>query len=797
MSFHNLQVAGLLLAAMLVTQAVCWLLARGLGKRLERAAVLGGWIAPFLVLAPWLAGHAVLAPCEMLREVVPGAPYLLGIERKHDLLNDVLYQILPWELEVRHAFAQGRLPLWSDTLGGGSSPWANPQAGALSPLQMAVRPLPLQHHLLGALILKLLVAFQGTWLLARVAGRSRASSLLAAAGFALGGGLFSWALFPVTTTVVWVPWLAAGTVCLFRCPSRRRIATVAAITAALLLSGHPETAAFGGAFAGVCGFGLRRWAAGFGRGLAAAALAAALGFGLAAPLLGPFLASIPLSQRAQDTLEQVRPAGGTVSLLHPLTWFQTGYGGFVVAPASPHVFGLPYEGPFRGPYNWAESEAGYSGLVAFAGAWLALLAARDRRAWPFLGFAIGGLLLVGRLLPLAYLLHAVPWLRIPAYARLLPVTSLALSVAGAFGTDLLFSRRRDGARREAILWITLALAGGLSLAAAADGWTISLWLALAAAAVMARWRPRWAAVALAGVILVDLVPWSRHFLPVGPPALFYPRTEFVDLLAREVGDPATGRATGGDYLLYPNLLPVYGIAELRPHDPLAPADYLRVLNAAFGYNPSMDRYFAPLGNLGHPLLDVLGVRAVVGSPAVPPSSDLPRIDGDRFLPFTLMRNPEALPRWFFPREVVAIGRPEVERWIAGMTTARQVAVFREEAGDWRPAAGSPAPPDPRVISAVPGRVVLEVPRGGEALLASSVPFSRGWSARAGGRLLPTLHVDGAFLGVRLPAGATRVTLHFLPPGFTAGCAAFGLTLPVVFLLFFPRLSRYRGNAALH
>src|SRR5436189_119864 len=138
--------AGPLLAAMLATQALCWLLARGLGLRLRRSAVLGGWIAPLVVLAPWLAGPALLAPC------------------------------------------------------------------------------------------KLLVGFQGTWLLARSTGRSRASSLLAAAGFALGGGLFSWALFPVTTTAVWVPWLAAGTVRLCRHPGRRAVATTAAITALILLS---------------------------------------------------------------------------------------------------------------------------------------------------------------------------------------------------------------------------------------------------------------------------------------------------------------------------------------------------------------------------------------------------------------------------------------------------------------------------------------------------------------------------------------------------------------------------------
>jgi len=249
MPWIDVRLTGTLVAVMLGLQAVCWLLAKGLGVRLERSAMVCGWLAPLVVLAPWLAGRELLVPCDILANV-PGAP-TIERPRTHDLLNDTVYQILPWDLEVRHALADRRPPFWSDTLEGGSSPWANPQAGVLSPLQMAARAVPIQHHLLAELAFKLLVAFQGTWALARLAGRGRASSLLAAAGFTLGGGLFSWALFPVTATVAWVPWLAAGVIRLFRHPGPRAIATTGVITGALLLSGHPETAAFGGLLAAV------------------------------------------------------------------------------------------------------------------------------------------------------------------------------------------------------------------------------------------------------------------------------------------------------------------------------------------------------------------------------------------------------------------------------------------------------------------------------------------------------------------------------------------------------------------
>jgi hypothetical protein len=774
MPWVDARLAVTLVAVMLGLQAVCWLLAKGLGLRLERSAVACAWLAPLVALAPWLSGRELLVPCDILANV-PGAP-TIERPRTHDLLNDTVYQILPWELGVRHALADRRLPFWSDALEGGSSPWANPQAGALSPLQMAARAVPIQHHLLAELAFKLLVVFQGTWALARLAGRSRASSLLAAAGFTLGGGLFSWSLFPVTATVAWVPWLAAGVVRLFRRPGPRAIATTALITGALLLSGHPETAAFGGLLAAACGIGLRRRAVGLGRGFAAAALAALLGFGLAAPQILPFLAAVPESQRAGETLTQ-EVGSAPVRLLAPLSWFEPGYGAFALSPVSPHVYGTPYHGPFRGPINWADAESGYTGLLAFAAAAIALLGVRDRRAWPFLGFAAASLLLASRFLPVSHLLHLVPPLRIPAWSRCLMPGALALCMAGAFGTDLLFSRARLGWRP----WAGLALAAAASLAAAADAWTLTLWALLGAAVLVARRRPRWGAAALAAVLLADLVPWSRSLLPEGHPSLFYPRTAFMDLFLREAGDPAVSRGAGADLLIYPNLLSVYGAADFRPHNPLAPARYLRVLDAAFGFHPTMTRYFAPLGNIDHPLLDFLGVRIVAGSPAVPPSRTLEPIDGGRFAPFTLLRNPDALPRWFFPRAVEVIPPAEIDRWIAGLQDARRVALFQDEAGSWRPAGGESPPPRP--LLARPGHVVLEIRAGGERLLATSIVWSKGWSARAGDRPLQVLKVNGAFVGVRVPGDASRVELRFLPPGLTAGCLAFGVSgLGVLFLL---------------
>src|SRR5206468_3112728 len=84
------------------------------------------------------------------------------------------------------------------------------------------------------------------------------------------------------------------------------------------------------------------------------------------------------------------------------------------------------------------------------------------------------------------------------------------------------------------------------------------------------WRSirRQAPAALVGAaLLLDLVPWSRDLLPAGHPGLFYPRTPFVEDVARLAAGGSGGhRAVGALLLVYPSLLPFYGLADPRPHD---------------------------------------------------------------------------------------------------------------------------------------------------------------------------------------------------------------------------------------
>jgi hypothetical protein len=752
-----------LAASLAAAQGLLLLLARGLGCRLPwKAAVLGNALA-LLAVAPWLVRDRLMVPLdETIRNNVPGAPAVEDPDR-HGLYNDVILQLLPWEMEVRRALRSGRLPLWSDLLDGGSSPWVNPQAGVLSPVANLARWAPIEHSLLVALALKILIACQGVWLLARRLGAGRAAAALAGAGSGLGGAVLPWALFPLSSAVAWVPWVVLAGLLLARRPTRRRIAAGAVAFAFLLLSGHPESALAGTGLAAVCSLAWKRRRTPWRRVLTATAAALVLGAGLAAPHLLPFLRILPETQRAVRTLGRETPARAPDL---------PSAGRVLLAPANPWVFGRPFQESYTGPLHWSASGAGYAGLIAFAGLLAALLCTRCwRRSLPLLGFAAVSFLLAAEFRPLERAIKLVPFLGAVAFNRFLPVAALALGLAGALGIGEILFRRR-----VRLAWAGPVLAAGLSLALRHDPRLVILWAALLGGLCLGRSRNRpWrtaGGIALAAVLLADLLPWGWGFLPTGHRELFYPRTPFVAAAtapALAAGGP--WRATAEGFLFYPSLFPVYGVAEARTHNPVSLGSQLAPLERVFAFQPEGRRYKSAFRNVEHPLLDFLNVRLVVSRDNFPPHPRFARIDDGRFAPFRLYLNPDALPRLFLPVAADVRPRSAVLDAVAALRNPRRVVLTAEEAGAWKPPEHRPWDPSAvRVLRWRPGRIEVELPAAGEKLLAGSLPFPAGWEARAGSTLLRRVTVDGAYLGAVVPDGISRVELRFIPPGLAAGLA---------------------------
>ena len=159
------------------------------------------------------------------------------------------------------------------------------------------------------------------------------------------------------------------------------------------------------------------------------------------------------------------------------------------------------------------------------------------------------------------------------------------------------------------------------------------------------------------------------------------------------------------------------------------------------------------------MLDFLNVRLVVSNTGQPRPRTLQRIWSRGLGSFRLWRNPDALPRWFFAEGADFVADRDLAAWIAGMKNPRRVAVRPEEM-------------DP-------------APTVGDRLLATSLPGPAGWRALGspGAARLLTLTVNGAYLGVRVPAEVKAVRLTYRPPGFEIGLVLASFALVVIGGLF--------------
>jgi hypothetical protein len=151
----------------------------------------------------------------------------------------------------------------------------------------------------------------------------------------------------------------------------------------------------------------------------------------------------------------------------------------------------------------------------------------------------------------------------------------------------------------------------------------------------------------------------------------------------------------------------------------------------------------------------------------PIPSGMRRVRGTRMDGTILLTNDEALPRWFLAGGTALVPERELPGWLAALMDPRVVALDPRD-GDWTGAAESYA--EVRPVKLEDGRAILELPaRAAPALLATSLPHWQGWrKANSGAVLLQTRRVHGAYLGVEIPPGTTRVELRYRPPGLVAG-----------------------------
>jgi hypothetical protein len=670
-----------------------------------------------------LLGGRILCQWGSLREFEPWRSQALPAREleRNDLLLDQSLVVLPWMEFFAAELGRGELPLWNPHNYLGQPIHAANTGALLWPLHWPFFAVPERGLWAWLEALEMLLTGLGAALFLGALGLAGPPRWLGALAFTLSGFQIAWALHPHTHVSLLLPWslLAVERLCLGASP--RRTAGLALCLGLAGLGGHLQTALHVGLTAAAwallrLGLGRPRLAP---RGLAAGALAALLGAGLAAGQLLPLREYLADSRAARlfESLEvtaQVDPAVPLALL------------------AAPDHLGRPERGDYHGPLgdnlNYSELIGGYVGRIALVLAIAGLVTCRrDPRRAALALLALAAALVAFQVEPFYGWAREVPLLRSTKLMRLSLLLAFGLSALAAFGLEALLRGRRP-------------ILGSLACAAVA----------------------------------AELVLFARGYNPQIPPAEAVPATAATTLLA-EVA--AGERILPLDSSILPantNLL--YGLSLVGGYDSIEQersAELIGLLSS----DPRGAWFIKEIRWFDRrlPLADLLGVRFVLSREPLPepfvPLSDAgpgPRV----------YRYPSTLPPAFAARAVERIddGAQRLARLgaadfdpLVALTEAPPPPGFADY--------DLPEPPGQVQLERRGSRTLrLSADLERPALVVLSQAFDPGWRAELAGAELPLVRVDHALAGLWLPAGQSEVGLRYAPRSVTLGLSISAATL---------------------
>ncbi|MBW3671346.1 MAG: YfhO family protein [Acidobacteria bacterium] len=731
-----------------------------------------------------LFGSAVDLPADFLGRMPPWQAVLPQNDTINELTNDIVLQFVPWSHEVREAWKSFSLPLWNESVGGGYPLMANGQSSALSPIRLLAIPIELGKSFSAEAAFKLLIALTFAYLWARRRHLSETASVVVSICFGFSMGLHAWLHFPHATTAAMIPAIFYAVDRLVLDERRSGVALVTVIFAVTLLAGHPETAAHGISFGGFWFFVVlfterrARWKQAIGR----MSLACVFSLLIASPFLLPFLEALPRSLR----MEALRH-GLDLSIPH----------------RNPELFVMMLHGDFFGRighYVWGpvhpEFASAFAGMIAVAGfiALLVRLVVTRRRSSPFAFFVFAiplTLMAIFAVPPVSTLLEMTPPFSFAANSRLRIVLCWLLAVCAGALIDLVRERRtREPLVGALFVFVAVGTAvivyGVVGDPQRQATLTTAIPGLLSVAAVFALLGPHWlrrtAPVIVVALVTTDLWLTSRGFNPEVPNNYLYPETPLTvrlqELTAEDPMGPVRFTALGS--LMFPNSASIYGLQDIRAHDPMAAGRTLGFMRVLADYDA--ERYFAMLKRIDHPFLDFMNVRYLVSWDSVHTEGFTEVYSGPDG---KISRNDQAQPRFRTAKEiVVAPTRKEMHERLLEPRSWSELAVVERQLPHVVPA-------ESQVLIDVdhrgPGdyRIWLNPPE--PRLMITSMPWWPGWRVRSKGETLESVRVNGGFLGFVVPEGPTRIKLTYRPLSFQIGVVLF--LIGVAGLVFYLRFKR--------
>ncbi|HMA37558.1 MAG TPA: YfhO family protein, partial [Chloroflexia bacterium] len=741
---------------------------------------------------------------------------------------------------IYRSIAAGQFPLWNPYSFAGMPLAADVQSGLFYPPNLvAWYTLPSYGYgtLEWLLILHYAWAVLGMYLWLRDGRLLRPAALAGAAAFAFCGFMTAhFGHLPMIFAAAWLPWnllLARRAAC---APNPAWVALAGIALALTFLAGHPQTLLYEGLAIGLYWLFLA-WS---GATTPAARPGARWPLAALPPAWQPVAWRLPLVALLAAGLGAVQflPAQELAdqSLRATLTYEQATE--FAMQPVGllnlvlPRVYGANpanYWVPWQSTENW-----GYLGIVALLLAGLGLLLRRDRR----LGFlvALGGLAVLVMLGPFSIVfswLHGlVPGFdRFRAAGRMLLLLGLANAGLAAFGLDTLL-RLLPGARGPAgdapafgaaletdtvpgpaqqrrvqrlalglgalaafAALVVLPLSTAIFLAGFSiergqivlnDLYTAVLWLGLAAgllaAAVRGRLAGRPAALALAGLLVLDLFSPNSHFNPTSDPILrAYDQPQAIPFLQAHTGPPAYYRLDS-DTDVSRVWQPLIGTLAAIPdagglYNPLQLQRYTAYWEAAKAHRNSV-------------LYDLLSVkytlalsRTIIADPKFTHVAN--GANGVQ-----VAENAHADPRLFLvhdaaiePDDSTAVGKllnGTVLGWHTIFLAGDPADRARHSPTPSTLEAGNPGE-TAAIVEYTPNRVVAQVDAREAGWAVLTDVWYPGWEATVDGQPVPIGRADSIFRAVPVLPGRHTLVFRFTPPPLLAGALISGTTLLLTLL----------------
>ena len=617
---------------------------RHTGGRRWLPDVLGvAWVvaAGALALLPALVHGASLGPFDLLAQYGLNAQH--GVVVHNTSSTDQIDEMIPWASLAWTQVHHGHLPLWNPYSALGTPLAFNWQSATFSVPALISYVFPLRLVFTVQVIVTLLIAGTGVYVLGRVLHLSVLACAFAGTVFELSGPLFGWLGWPIASVASWSGWLFAGAILVVRARHRARAITWFALALAFAVyAGQPHAlillALALAVFVVVLLVQRLRALGGSGpilRPVVDLAVASVAGVALAAPL------ALPGYQLTGQSVRQLK---------HALPVSQSGSKGILTQRLSQvlslhdltHLLFQSFDGLTISGSRWFGDRtiyidsAAYVGVIALVLAVAAVALRRRRPVVIAFGAVALAMLGVAFVVPLASLLDALPGTKGIVWHRSLLFLGFALSVLAGVGLDVLI---RSPWRRTVWQWMgggftTVAVVlvavwavgrGNLPPVEASIRAKSFIWPAVETAiglgvvgtllalhrrragqpdgGVAERRVGRWVGVVLLGVESVFLVVAAEPLFSSSP--TFFATTPAVTALVRDVGSSEVGFGAQsciffGAVVAGVGILPEanlgYGVKELGFYDPLAPESYFSSWTARTG-NPGgypSNSIFCPL-----------------------------------------------------------------------------------------------------------------------------------------------------------------------------------------------------------